>query len=178
MTFWEEFYAASKQYFLTGHDVHYFLFTDHPEVETGDDVTLVRKPFYPWPMETLRRFETFLTVREELQQYDYIYFMNGTLLPVGPVGQEIFPMNRQGLMVTLHPGYYQRPRSTYPYEKMECPGRGCSIPKENIMSPEALTGEGLKTISACAGSWRMPSGGILRTVSLPFGTMKATSINM
>ena len=47
MTFWEEFYAASKQYFLTGHDVHYFLFTDHPEVETGDDVTLVRKPFYP-----------------------------------------------------------------------------------------------------------------------------------
>lgn len=117
MTFWEEFYAASKQYFLTGHDVHYFLFTDHPEVETGDDVTLVRKPFYPWPMETLRRFETFLTVREELQQYDYIYFMNGTLLPVGPVGQEIFPMDRQGLMVTLHPGYYQRPRSTYPYEK-------------------------------------------------------------
>lgn len=117
MTFWEEFYAASKQYFLTGHDVHYFLFTDHPEVEIGDDVTLVRKPFYPWPMETLRRFETFLTVREELQQYDYIYFMNGTLLPVGPVGQEIFPMDRQGLMVTLHPGYYQRPRSTYPYEK-------------------------------------------------------------
>lgn len=117
IAFWKEFYKASKQYFLTEHDVHYFLFTDHSEVETGDDVTLVSKPFYPWPMETLRRFETFLNIQQELQQYDYIYFMNGTLLPVAPMGQEIFPTSRQKLMVTLHPGYYQHPRSTYPYEK-------------------------------------------------------------
>lgn len=117
ITFWEEFYAASRQYFLTGHDVHYFLFTDHTEVETGEDVTLVSKPFYPWPMETLRRFETFLKVQEELQQYDYIYFMNGTLLPVAPIGREIFPTSRQGLTVTMHPGYYKCRRSAYPYEK-------------------------------------------------------------
>ncbi len=58
ITFWKDFYAASKQYFLPGHDVRYFLFTDHDEVKTADDVTLVSKPFYPWPMETLRRFET------------------------------------------------------------------------------------------------------------------------
>lgn len=117
IAFWEEFYAACQQYFLTDHDVHYFLFTDHPEAKTGDDVTVVCKPFYPWPMETLRRFETFLTVQEELRQYDYLYFMNGTLLPVAPIGQEIFPTSRQGLMVTLHPGYYNFPRSAFPYEK-------------------------------------------------------------
>lgn len=119
IAFWEEFYAASQQYFLTEHDVHYFLFTDHPEAKIGEDVTLVSKPFYPWPMETLRRFETFLNVQEELKQYDYIYFMNGTLLPVAPIGREIFPTERQRLMVTLHPGYYQSHRSTYPYEKNE-----------------------------------------------------------
>lgn len=129
IAFWEEFYAASKQYFLAGHDVHYFLFTDHPETKTGDDVTLVCKPFYPWPMETLRRFETFLNVQEKLKQYDYIYFMNGTLLPVAPIGREIFPTARQGLMVTLHPGYYQYHRSTYPYEKNEM-SRARILPSE------------------------------------------------
>lgn len=129
IAFWEEFYAASKQYFLAGHDVHYFLFTDHPETKTGDDVTLVCKPFYPWPMETLRRFETFLNVQEKLKQYDYIYFMNGTLLPVAPIGREIFPTARQGLMVTLHPRYYQYHRSTYPYEKNEM-SRARILPSE------------------------------------------------
>ena len=117
MAFWKDFYAAAKQYFLPGHDVRYFLFTDHNEVKTPDDVTLVIKPFYPWPMETLRRFETFLSVQKELQEYDYIYFMNGTLLPVSPIGEEIFPNDRQGIAVTLHPGYYGNTRSCYPYEK-------------------------------------------------------------
>lgn len=68
-------------------------------------------------METLRRFETFLSIEKELQEYDYIYFMNGTLLPVSPIGEEIFPNDRQGLAVTLHPGFYELPRSCYPYEK-------------------------------------------------------------
>lgn len=119
ITFWDSFYQAARQYFLTNHDVHYFLFTDHEKI-TGEDekkVTIVHKKFYPWPMETLRRFESFLLIEEELKGYDYIYFLTSTLLPVSPIGEEIFPSSKQGLMVVLHPRYYKQPRSCYPYDQ-------------------------------------------------------------
>lgn len=117
IVFWQEFHKACRQYFLNGHDVHYFLFTDHDEIEVDEDTTLIRKEFYPWPMETLRRFETFLSIEHILSGFDYMYFLNANLLPVAPIREEVFPSPEQGLMVTIHPGYYRQPRHTWTYER-------------------------------------------------------------
>lgn len=116
IAFWKECYQACKRHFLTQHRVHYFLVTDHDEMETEEDVTLVRRTLPPGPMETLKRFETLTDMQEELQSCDYIYFLDCALQPIDAIGEEIFPTEEERLTVAIHPDYYGVPRSMYPYE--------------------------------------------------------------
>lgn len=113
---WQEFHAACKRHLLTEHHVRYFLLTDHENTETEEGVSVIRKNFYPGPLEMLKKFETFAGMKEELQAYDYIYFLNSSLRPIAPIGEEIFPAEEERIAVAVHPEYHRLPRSMYPYE--------------------------------------------------------------
>ena len=130
VVFWEDFYRSCEKYFLPGHEKTYFLFTDAENLSVGDNVRVVAHRFRGWPEETLMRFDTFLAVESELAETDYLYFINGTMVPRRVVGEEIFPTEEQGLTVTLHPCFYKLPLEAYTYDRQKksrayiAPGEG------------------------------------------------------
>lgn len=118
IVFWEDFYRKCEKWFLPRHNKTYFLFTDNNDFpfKNAPNVRRVFQKKLGWPYDTLLRFRMFRQIDAELSGFDYIYFINGTMIPVSPVNEEIFPTPEQGLMVTLHPGYFGRKRRKYPYE--------------------------------------------------------------
>lgn len=129
IVFWKNFYEACEKYFLPKHNKTYFIFTDNSGFiyENNENVVKVQQENLGWPNNTLMRFEMFLKIKEKLQTYDYLYFLNGTMLPVREINSEIFPTEKQGLMVTLHPGFYKVKREQYTYD--ENPKSLACIPK-------------------------------------------------
>ena len=117
--FWEGFYQAMEKYFLPRHEKTYFLFTDHDELTVPNNVVRVHQDQLPWPYITFKRFHFFDGVKEKLKEFDYIYFLNGTMMPVAEINEEIFPTKEQSFMVTLHPGYFRVEERHLPYERSE-----------------------------------------------------------
>ena len=115
--FWDNFYKEMEKYFLPNHEKTYFLFTDHDSIKVGKNVIKVHQDQLPWPYITLKRFHFFDGIKDQLKKYDYIYFLNGTMLPVDFVTEEIFPTKEQEIMVTLHPGYFKGKPEHLPYDR-------------------------------------------------------------
>ncbi|MBQ8251065.1 MAG: hypothetical protein IJY92_04040 [Alphaproteobacteria bacterium] len=115
--FWDNFYQAMEKYFLPNHEKTYFLFTDHDFLEVEDNVVKIHQDQLPWPYITFKRFHFFDAVKDQLKKFDYIYFLNGTMLPVDFVTEEIFPTDEQEIMVTLHPGYWRQNKFYLPYDR-------------------------------------------------------------
>lgn len=115
--FWTGFYRACQRYFLPGYSKTYFVFSDDPKLGKGKkNVINVPQEKLDWPFITLMRFKIFLGVEEELKNYDYIFFLNANMIPIAPVGPEVLPTQEQGLIVSIHPGFYDKPRERFTYE--------------------------------------------------------------
>ena len=115
--FWNGFYNAMERYFLPNHDKTYFLFTDHDFLPVKKNVVKIHQDQLEWPYVTLKRFHFFDRISEQLKEFDYIYFLNGTMLPVAEVTEDIFPTKEQEYMVTLHPGYMRASANRLPYDR-------------------------------------------------------------
>lgn len=105
IVFWDQFYPAMEKYFLPNHQKTYFLFTNHADLDVPENVIKVNIKHQKWPYATMNRYHFFLSVAEQLKKFDYIYFLNGNLIPVTEITEEIFPSKEQGVMVTIHPGF-------------------------------------------------------------------------
>lgn len=108
--FWDGFYESAQEYLLTGHEKHYFVFTDSDQLPFTEDphVHKVYQSKLGWPYDTLMRFEMFLKVEAELKGFDYIYFFNANMIFVDEVGEEIFPgESDNGLTAATHPCFYK-----------------------------------------------------------------------
>ncbi|MGN1063096.1 MAG: family 6 glucosyltransferase [Alphaproteobacteria bacterium] len=120
IVFWPKFYESAQRHFLPQYEKHYFIFTDDTTIDFPDNVTRVERAWHPWPLDTLDRFEMFLSIQDQLKKYDYIYFFNANAEVVSDVGTEVFPSADQGIMVTWHPGYYRlKNPADYPYDRNE-----------------------------------------------------------
>lgn len=118
--FWEGFYSSMKEKFLTGSEVHYFVFTDAPKLPAGEEDDKVHRRYQEnlgWPGNTLYRFRMFLGIEDQLRDFDYIFFFNANYLCLVPISEEEFLPARDQLLVTLHPGYYRSPSRGMPYER-------------------------------------------------------------
>ncbi|MBE6455631.1 MAG: hypothetical protein E7014_04205 [Alphaproteobacteria bacterium] len=115
--FWNNFYHSAERYFLPNHHKTYFLFTNHDTLDVPTNVIKIHQDQLPWPYITFQRYHFFSKIAHLLKEYDYIFFMNGTLFLKDYVHEEIFPTKEQGIMVTLHPGQYRKAPATYPYER-------------------------------------------------------------
>ena len=117
IVFWEKFYQEMEKYFLPNHQVTYFLITDHMDLKVPDNVRKVYQQQLPWPYITLKRYHFFMGIEDQLKEFDYVFFLNGTLLPKQKIDEEILPTEEQGIMVALHPGYYLGKPAHFPYER-------------------------------------------------------------
>lgn len=108
----KEMIEGAKRFFLPGHNIDYFLWSDMlPEVTYG--ATVFETESVQWPMATLMRYHLFLQQEEKLAEYDYIFYVDIDMKFIGVVGDEILG---EGLTVAPHPGYYIRKQLYSPFE--------------------------------------------------------------
>lgn len=90
--FFKEFHKSCERYLL--HEIaelEYFVFTDDLTLTKAENVHLIYKECEGFPADSLFRFEIFLKVKKQLENFDYIYFFNSNAKFLEPVGTEILP---------------------------------------------------------------------------------------
>lgn len=122
--FWKDFYLSAERYFMSSgmHKREYYVFTDSPYIYGEKENTHIHKIMQKnlgWPDNTLKRFHIFLRIREQLiQETDYLFFFNANLLIKHPINDDILPPNNSnGLIGTIHPGFYSAPNTEFTYER-------------------------------------------------------------
>ena len=113
-SFFEAFYKSAESFLLTEAEKRYFVFTDKADLTKAGNVELIMKECQGFPMDSLMRFDMFLSIADRLKAYDYTFFFNANMRFVAEVGQEILP---EHLAAVIHPGYYNKPAWRYPYER-------------------------------------------------------------
>jgi len=101
-----------RQNFLSGHQVTVFLFTDG-EVEAAPDLRVIPVKHSEWPGMAIRRYPIFREHAAILQEMDYLFYLDADMRVIGKVGEEIL----SDLTGTLHPGFHDKPRAKFTYER-------------------------------------------------------------
>lgn len=116
--FWDGFYTSSERHLLPGHEKHYFVFTDGqiPHMD-NPRVHHVEQENLGWPGNTLKRFHMFSRIGVELAKFDYIFFFNANSEFCTTVGEEFLPSEKEGLLLTQHPGYFRTWCWRLPYDR-------------------------------------------------------------
>lgn len=92
--FFKGFYESSEKYLLKDKaQKDYYVFTDDMNLCDLPNVFLNYKVCEGFPLDSLFRFRTFLTVKDKLVDYDYIYFFNSNAMFTTDVNEEILPQN-------------------------------------------------------------------------------------
>ncbi len=120
VVFWKKFYQSMKRHFLADAETHYYVFTDAEYIydENNPCVHKVYQKQLGWPYDTLRRFDMFLSVEEELKSYDFLFFFNSNLIIKKNIkSREFLPTPVEKLVFTIHPGQYASKKSDYTYER-------------------------------------------------------------
>ena len=97
----------------------YYVFTDSKTLyaKENDNVHVIEQKNLGWPGNTLYRFHMFLSQKEELQKYKYIFFMNANAICLQEVGEEFLPKD-EGLLFVQHPGFYKKKNNKdFTYER-------------------------------------------------------------
>lgn len=76
-------------------------------------VTIYETEPVQWPFPTLMRYHLFTQQEEELQKYDYLFYLDADMRIVDSVGEEIFG---EGLTMAEHPMYALSAKFVPPYE--------------------------------------------------------------
>lgn len=119
--FWKEFYRSTEELFLPDAEKFYFVWTDAEEIfaeaEKNNHLFCYRQETEKWPFPTLKRFSYFLRAEAELEKMDYLLFMNGNLRVNETIlFSDIMPEGEEGLVVTMHPGYYASSPAEFTYD--------------------------------------------------------------
>jgi len=127
--FWDEFYKSSEKYFLKNAQKHYFIFTDG-QIPKGDDRTILYQENLGWPLNTLLRYRMFMRIKNELKDYDYVYFFNANMEFISPVTEEnIIPKAENDyLIAALHP-INKRVKNPDDFEYDRNPACNAYVPK-------------------------------------------------
>jgi hypothetical protein len=106
--------------FIENSEKHYFVFTNSEEIDFEKENPKIHKIYQEnlgWPDNTLMRFHIFLGIKEELLNMDYLFFFNANLLVLEKIKAEDFlPNDKEKLVATIHPGFYNKKRNKFTYE--------------------------------------------------------------
>lgn len=98
---------SAKKFFMPGHSVTMFVFTDSPSVPEG--TVRIFQEHMPWPGPTLKRYHVFTNNEAMLKDMDYLYYCDADMRFEGVVKDEILG----DLVVTRHPGFWDKPYSFF-----------------------------------------------------------------
>lgn len=115
-SFWDDFYLTCENYFLKHCQKEYFVFTDQKIKIFNSRIHKIRQKKLGWPYDTLFRFKMFNSIKNKLQNFDYIFFLNANIRFVQTIGENILPSNTEKLLAVKHPAFYNKDRSDFSYE--------------------------------------------------------------
>lgn len=120
--FWEHFYVTAEKNLLNECEKNYFIFTDSGSLLLGEDrknVTRIEQKKLGWPFDTLMRFEIFLQIKEQLKEYDYIFFFNGNTEIINTVKlNDLLPSDSdQKLVFAHHPHLFHKRKNEFTYDR-------------------------------------------------------------
>ena len=118
--FWNDFYNTFEQNFLGNTEKRYFVFTDSDTIVSSKEkrTKVIKIDNQPWPLITLLRFRTFLSIESELNRCDYLMFSNANIICDEKITEDEFlPNGKDCLFVTTHPGYYEKSIIDFPYDR-------------------------------------------------------------
>lgn len=98
---WDKFYESCEKYFLPQVEKEYFVFTDH-SLEGSSKVKVFYQEDLGWPKNVLFRYRFFLSIKKELEPFNYLFFFNGNtefLQPISP--EEFLPGEEDGFLTGL-----------------------------------------------------------------------------
>jgi hypothetical protein len=154
--FWKNFYTSAEEYLLPGCDKSYFIFTDAKELYMSHlpNVHLIFQKALAWPYPTLLRFKFFKGIEKQLQSFDYIYFFNANIRICKPILSENFlPFADEELVVTQHPGFWNKSKSEFTYERNPASTAYITHGEGNMYAAGGLNGgraaEYLRFINEC-----------------------------
>lgn len=118
--FWKEFYESCERYLLPHDEKFYFVFTDASSVSYEAEnkrIKRIHQEDLGWPDNTLKRFHIFLKNVDLYGEMDYLYFFNANLRLQKIISREEFIPQGDKLLVTVHPGYFNKSNTAFPYER-------------------------------------------------------------
>jgi len=118
--FWDEFFKSCEKYFIKDVQKHYFFFTDDKTIKSDDKVTVVAQDNLSWPMIACFRYKIINKIKEQLKDYDFVFFFNGNMEFVKPVTKEEFlPNETQSYLVSALHSINKRAKSNdeFMYER-------------------------------------------------------------
>ena len=124
----------AKKFFLPGHDVDMFLWSDMKE-NPGVKQVFEADPI-EWPGPTLYRYNLMLQQEELLKKYDYVMYCDIDMRIVNYVGDEILG---DGLTAAQHPMYAFKQALWIPYEPNE--KSAAYIPRPGKIIFDSQTGQ-------------------------------------
>lgn len=121
--FWKDFYLTCEKNFIKEAEKHYFVFTDAEYIDFEKENYRIHKIYQDnlgWPNNTLKRYNIFLNSKDLFKDMDYLFYLNANLLFLEKItAEEFLPQEDKNKKIIgcLHPGYYNKKTSRYPYEK-------------------------------------------------------------
>lgn len=80
---------SARKFFLKGHNVKFFIFTDTKFLMEGNDINVLYWPHMPWPLSTMYRCAAYLNHKECFEGVDYLFACDADMLFISTVGDEI-----------------------------------------------------------------------------------------
>lgn len=120
VVFWKDFYESFEKYFLKQSFIEYYVFTDAEKLYCEDENKRIHKIYQKdlgWPNSTLFRFKMFQSIRSQLLEYDYLFFMNSNIICMREVIEDIFLPVEKNILVVSHPGWYDKAPYEFPYDR-------------------------------------------------------------
>jgi hypothetical protein len=130
LNFLPTWYESCEKYLAPNTDKTYFAFTDGELEGLPDNIHPFSQEHLPWPYITLYRFGTILKVKEALEQFDYVLFLDADMRIVDTVSEEELFTDKKFIGVH-HPCHFLKmnPHTQYP-GAFETDPRSCAAISE------------------------------------------------
>lgn len=117
--FWKDFYDSSELFFMKDDEKHYYVFTDSNDIHETDRIHVYYEKPKGFPLDSLLRFDMFLSIRKDVSVCDFVFFFNSNMMFVKEVrSEDILPDGKkEKLVAVLHPGYYDKSSLQFNYER-------------------------------------------------------------
>ena len=114
LDFFPNYYETCEEKLFPDVDKQYFVFTDGElDGDLPSNITVMQIPHKGWPAITLERFHTILLAQEELEQHDWLVFLDADMRVNQVITPEEFFDDQKDFIAVHHPCHYNTGTGTF-----------------------------------------------------------------